>query len=120
MRAGELSLRIVRSVVPSNYAGQLPLGEALIDPQTGGGTLATVYIDRVEWMAKQTSTDPRALLGRAIAHELGHLLMPTSGHSTRGLMRAIWSGAELRRGRARDWAFEPREVAAIRARLTGR
>jgi hypothetical protein len=120
MRAGELSLRIVRSVVPSNYAGQLPLGDALIDPQSGAGTLATVYIDRVEWMARQTGTDSRALLGRAIAHELGHLLMPTSGHSTRGLMRAIWSGAELRRGRARDWAFEPREVAAIRARLTGR
>jgi hypothetical protein len=118
LRAGELSLRIVRSVVPSGYAGKLPLGDALIDPQSGAGTLATVYVDRVEWMAKLTGTDPRALLGRAIAHELGHLLMPTSGHSTRGLMRAIWSGAELRRGRARDWAFEPREVAAIRARLT--
>jgi hypothetical protein len=120
MRAGELSLRIVRSVVPSGYAGQLSLGDALIDPRSGAGTLATVYIDRVEWMAKQTGTDPRALLGRAIAHELGHLLLPTSGHSTRGLMRAIWSGAELRRGHARDWAFEPREVAAIRARLTRR
>lgn len=119
MRAGELSLRIVRSVVPSGYVGQLPLGDALIDPQSGAGTLATVYVDRVEWIAKQTGTDPRALLGRAIAHELGHLLMPASGHSTRGLMRAIWSGAELRSGRARDWVFEPREVAAIRARLTG-
>jgi hypothetical protein len=116
MRAGELSLRIVRSFVPSGYAGQLPLGDALIDPRSGAGTLATVYVDRVEWIAKQTGTDPRALLGRAIAHELGHLLMPASGHSTRGLMRAIWSGAELRSGRARDWAFEPREVAAIRAR----
>jgi hypothetical protein len=32
-------------------------------------------------------------------------------------MRATWSSAELRRTRARDWAFEPAEVAAIRARL---
>jgi hypothetical protein len=117
LRDGELSLRIVRSVVPPDYEGLLPLGDALIDQRKGAGTLATVYMDRVEWMARQTGTDRRVLLGRAIAHELGHLLMPTSGHSARGLMRATWSSAELRRTRARDWAFEPAEVAAIRARL---
>ena len=35
-------------------------------------------------------------LGRALAHELGHYVLQTKAHSTRGLMRASWpSGAFL-------------------------
>jgi hypothetical protein len=75
-----------------------------------------VYADRVDWMAKRTGVPPPELLGRAIAHELGHLLMATSAHATHGLMRPVWSQSEVRRRRTSDWSFEPREIAAIRAR----
>jgi len=116
LRPRELAVRIVRSGTVDEQSRQLPLGDALINTRTGGGVLATIYIDRVDWMAAQTGVDPRALLGRAIAHELGHLLMATSTHAANGLMRPIWLQSEIRRRHNNDWMFRPTEIAAIRAR----
>ena len=115
---GELALRIVRSGAVNEPSRELPLGDALIDTRTRGGVLATIYLDRVEWMAQQSGIDPRALLGRAIAHELGHLLMATSAHAGNGLMRPIWLQSEIRRRHNTDWTFRPTEIDAIRTRLS--
>jgi len=112
----ELALRLVRSRTGSTTGGDLPLGDALIDTAAGSGVLATIYVDRVERMAAENRVNRDALLGRAIAHELGHLLMATSTHSVSGLMRSVWSQSEIRRGEKRDWTFAPRELAAIKAR----
>ena len=117
LAVGELALRIVSSgdVVGDDRMTR-PLGEALIDKRARAGVLATVYVDRVDWMAAQTGADRHELLGRAIAHELGHLLMATSAHAATGLMRPVWSLSEVRRQQTRDWSFAPKEIAAIRAR----
>jgi hypothetical protein len=114
---GELALRIVRLPAPRDHQGELPLGDALIERDTRAGVLATVYFDRVLWMANHTGGNARALLGRAIAHELGHLLLASNTHSPLGLMRATWSGEELRQSRSTDWIFGVEEITAIRARL---
>jgi hypothetical protein len=114
MRPGELAVRILRSRTTDDSKTP-PLGDALIDG-SGAGVLATIYFDRVEMVAAQTGVDVRTLLGRAIAHELGHLLMATSTHGTYGLMRPLWSQSEIRRHRTHDWLFSPVEIAAIRAR----
>ena len=116
MAPGELAIRIVRSLVPPPRRGTLPLGDAMLDRHTGTGVLATIYVDRVEWLAREAGTDSRALLGRAIAHELGHLLLATTAHGPVGLMRAFWSQDEVRRGLAHDWAFAPAELSAMRVR----
>jgi hypothetical protein len=34
-------------------------------------------------------------LGRALSHELGHYLLQSKGHTTRGLMRATWPSDEF-------------------------
>jgi hypothetical protein len=121
LAAGELALRITSSgAVFDNDSTSMPLGEALIDTRARAGVFATVYVDRVNWMAAQTGVDPQELLGRAIAHELGHLLMATITHATKGLMRPVWSPSEVRRQQTSDWSFEPREIAAIRARTRAR
>ncbi len=120
MAPGELAIRIVRSPGPHRYQGPLPLGDAMVDGGSGSGVLATIYIDRVEWLAQETGTDSRALLGRAIAHELGHLLLASTTHGPVGLMRAFWSSEEVRRGEPRDWNFAPGELAAIRRRAQAR
>ena len=120
MASGELAIRIVRSAGPPRYHGAMPLGDAMLDTRSGHGVLATIYIDRVEWLAHEAGADSRALLGRAIAHELGHLLLATTTHGPVGLMRAFWSQAEVRRGQPRDWAFAPTELAAIRRRAEAR
>jgi hypothetical protein len=113
--AGELVLRIVRSTV-EHEGGSLPLGDALVDTASGEAILATVYLDRVVRVAKAARMDMRVLLGYAIAHELGHLLLASSTHNSRGLMRPIWRDHELRSARSVDWTFTNQEVVTIRAR----
>jgi hypothetical protein len=117
---GELAIRIVRSPGPRRYHRLLPLGDAMLDTRSGSGVLATIYIDRVEWLAHEAGAESRVLLGRAIAHELGHLLLATTTHGPVGLMRALWSQEEVRLGRPRDWSFAPTELAAMRRRAEAR
>jgi hypothetical protein len=117
---GELAIRIVRLPVPPSYSGSLPLGDAMVDTHARTGVLATIYIDRIEWLAHEAGADSRGLLGNAIAHELGHLLMATTTHGPVGLMRSHWSQEEVRRAQPRDWSFAPTELAAMRRRVEAR
>ena len=49
---------------------------------------AYVYVDRVRQLSSQRQAQVQLLLGRAIAHEVGHLVLPKDGHSTSGIMTA--------------------------------
>ncbi|HLG57828.1 MAG TPA: hypothetical protein VI485_20960 [Vicinamibacterales bacterium] len=84
-----------------------PLGFAVIDPHTHIGTMATIFRDQVWAVARRTGVDSSELLGRALAHEIGHLLLRAPGHSRTGLMRAVWTDAELMLNRSEDWVFAP-------------
>ena len=64
--------------------------------------------------------DDGELLGRAMAHEIGHMLIGTSAHARFGLMRAVWASGELRRGMPLDWVFSAKEGAELRRRLDAR
>jgi hypothetical protein len=110
---GELIVRLVRSTAQSP-SGDDELGTALVDPTTGTGVLATVFIDRVERLARSTEGDLGMLLGRAMAHEIGHLLMGRASHAVRGLMRPRWTRAEIVRNARADWRFAPLDLRAIR------
>jgi predicted Zn-dependent protease len=67
--------------------------------------MATVFHDQVEAVARRTGVARSELLGRALAHEIGHLLLGVRGHSRTGLMRAVWTDDELTRDRPEDWMF---------------
>ena len=108
-----LVLRLVNGPAAAS-GGRVPLGDAYIDRSTGSGVLGTVYVDRVERLAALAHAPAREVLGRAIAHELGHLLMGTTTHSPRGLMRPVWTPAELRRQTASDWRFQGADIDAMR------
>ena len=127
-RPGELVLRVVHAGNPKGPAtaasaalrspvSHLPLGDAFVDLGSQSGVLATVYLDRISVLAGPARVDITTLLGHAIAHEIGHLLLGTNAHSTTGLMRAVWSREEVRRRRAADWTFTERDATAMRARL---
>lgn len=85
-----------------------------------GPYLATVYADLVTGVARGAGIDARELLGRAIAHEIGHLLLGTNQHASAGLMRAVWSRVELRRDKATDWHFLDSEAGSMRAAIAVR
>jgi len=113
----ELIVRIVAA--PQGIVAE-SLGCALIDLQHRAGTLATVYPDRINAVASRTGVDAGTLLGRAVAHEIGHLLLGTARHSAGGLMRALWSDQELQRGLTADWTFAPEDAARIGRGLAAR
>jgi hypothetical protein len=93
------------------------LGHSWINPEARTGVLATVFIDRTRRLAGTLRIDHRVLLGRTIAHELGHLLLATTAHGAGGLMRESWSFEELSGTRRDHWVFDPLDAAAIRERL---
>ena len=86
---------------------RIPLGVAVIDPATRTGVMATIYMDRVLALGKQTSMAADTILGRTIAHEIGHLLFGRTGHDPAGLMREAWTDAELSANRKEDWLVTP-------------
>ncbi|MGE0816993.1 MAG: hypothetical protein AB7O93_26895 [Vicinamibacterales bacterium] len=83
-------------------------------------TLATVYADRVARVARDAGVDYRMVLGRAVAHELGHLLLNHTGHADHGVMKGTWSRDQLRRTQQAAWTFVERDAAAMRAALAAR
>jgi hypothetical protein len=113
LAANEIAVRIVGGETERSYRGELPLGYSLVDTGTHAGTLATIYIDRVAWLAGEAGVNAAVLLGRAIAHEIGHLLLGSNGHSESGLMRRVWSCESLKRDRPRDWVFAPGDIKAM-------
>jgi hypothetical protein len=116
----ELVVRLATAPPPANPLHLIPLGYSLVDPGTQSGALATIYLDRVKWLAGASTADVATLLGRAIAHELGHLLLGTPQHGRFGLMRAVWSSQTLRNSRPAEWRFSAREAKQMRAAVTAR
>jgi hypothetical protein len=114
---GELVVRIVAA--PARAVPRL-LGYSLIDVEWKGGSLATILADRIEDLAGHARADSGLLMGRAIAHELGHLLLGTNAHPGGGLMRANWTAAEIEADRRGDWMLSRDEAARIREGLAAR
>ena len=96
------------------------LGFSLIDVQAGAGTVATVYTDRVAMLARKAGVERLDVLAWAMAHEIGHLLLGTSRHAARGLMRERWTRAEMRRQLRQDWSFSVDEGQKMRRTLRSR
>ena len=117
-----LMLRLVDRT-PANAADAervVVLGESMVDREERGGVLMTVDLFRVRTIADRAATGVPVLLGRAIAHEIGHLLLGSADHPRLGLMRALWSHDELRGLKPANWGFSSREAAQMRQTVRGR
>ena len=111
----DLMLRIIDQ--PHGDRGRrrsMALATSMLDREQHGGALMTVDLFPIRTLAAQTATDFPTLLGRAIAHEIGHLLLGTSEHPREGLMRARWLQDELRGLKPAHWGFSRREAAQMR------
>jgi len=111
---------IVRISKTGEQGSRDRLGSSMVDVERQAGTLATVYLDRVAWLASEARIDSGRLLGRAIAHEIGHLLLGTASHACEGLMRARWLTTELQRDWPPDWMLSALEGERMRSRLFAR
>lgn len=113
---GELVVRLVAA--PGADAHGEVLGDALLDTTTGRGTLSTIYVNRVVDLARAAGTPASDLLGRVVAHEVGHLLLGTHEHSDSGLMRARWPRQVVADRHDRNWTFSDAQIQAMRVRLS--
>jgi hypothetical protein len=57
------------------------------------------------------------ILGHAIAHELGHVLIPGSVHSRDGIMRAVWGFRQFQEAQAGSLLFHPAHAEQLRKEL---
>jgi hypothetical protein len=85
----------------------------------GEGRLVYVVYDRVELLTGGNGLRRARMLAIAMAHEIGHLLLPERGHSATGLMRAYWTHADLRIARHELMFFTPSQSEQIRNRISG-
>ncbi|HUR33195.1 MAG TPA: hypothetical protein VM032_05325 [Vicinamibacterales bacterium] len=114
LAANEAVLRLIQASTTMS-AEPTALGFTLLDSRGRQAVLSTVFMDRVDDVARRAKIETTLLTGRAMAHELGHLLLGTPGHGDAGLMRAFWSDDALRSQSDADWHLLPAEMDAIRA-----
>jgi len=102
------AVRII-SEIPPNLA-KTSLGVALSD----SGIYATVFYPRVNEYAQERIASNSQILGHAIAHELGHLLLGPGPHARFGIMRGEWTGEDLQSITMGTFLFSNRQSTLIR------
>ena len=115
----EVVVRIVAKPAGSATVADVLGFSNVAGPETAT-SLATVLADRVELAAVRTQSESGKLLGRVIAHEVGHLLLATNWHANAGLMRAAWRDDEISRDRPADWVFSGAEARQLRLAVATR
>lgn len=96
------------------------LGSAIEGNGDNFGFIASVFYDIAKDRAAEHQVDFGELLGDAVAHELGHLLLGTNSHSGRSLMSAFWSGDQFRLAAQGGLEFSSAEVKRIEASMNAR
>lgn len=113
------------NILPAHMASRLnlpsgTLGYSILPPLGEPAYLADVFYSRALQMAQQGPADLDQLLGYAIAHEVGHLLLHSTTHSHSGIMRANW-GPEEWKGISQGYLrFGADESARMRAEVAAR
>jgi len=97
-----------------------PLGFAQRCPDDQRACVANVFYSRVEELASQRGARATRVLGHAIAHEVGHLLLGPNAHAARGLMRGLWSPDDLRFMNWSYLAFTPQQSTQLRVSVVRR
>jgi hypothetical protein len=118
----------VRLAVHAQRRSTTPLGAIVFSPAGEPGDVISIfYEDVVRFSTRSGGLGspepewPRALreqvigrvLGRVIAHEIGHFLLRWPAHSATGLMRAVQSTAALARAPTSDFLLSAEAVARL-------
>jgi hypothetical protein len=112
---GDIRLRIL-SVPAPNSLPDTVFGFAIAP------TLATVYSESAFRFSKddEGEYEAPAILGCAIAHEIGHLLLGSNKHSVSGVMCARWERKHVRQAQMGAMVFSPDQARLMQAEMRRR
>lgn len=102
----------------SPWVSRSALGFSVMGGRGENSAISYVSPDRVKVLSGATNSSEGEVLGLAIAHEIGHLLLERDGHTLRGLMRASWGTKDLQEAAA--LGFTPRQAKLLRTALAER
>ena len=108
LHRSEVVVRVIDAPVFNAALSPDAYGVTYIVKETDRGWLATVFANRTRAAAERGGVNAGTLLGRVIAHEVGHLLLGVNYHSGAGVMRAGWPDGSLNHD-ADDWRFSMAE-----------
>jgi hypothetical protein len=94
-----------------------------VAPSPGDGTRGTtayVFIDRVTAFAETNRLVVSCVLACALAHEIGHLLLPANAHASDGIMRGSWHPALFPPRAPGVPGFPPEQARLLRLRARSR
>ena len=91
------------------------MGMALASDSMGG--VLFLFYDQIVRVARQYRQPLADILAVAIAHEIGHVLLPPPAHSPTGIMRAEWEGDDIRHAVPGTLEFTPAQTETIRRRV---
>jgi len=114
-----------------SHDSRLPLGWITFDDGTPAQDIYLSYRNAVAFMANSpgvaglvTQMPPMEIeiklaraMGRALAHELGHYLLASKAHTSRGLMQASHTASEFFEFSRRGFSIDAAQRQAIDARL---
>ena len=112
LKPSEVVVRVINAPSFSTNLHPEAYGVAYVVHETSRGWLATVFSDRIDQAATRVGVEPGVLLGRVMAHEIGHLLLGPGYHGDAGVMRAEWPDALLTHA-GEEWRFSTREAGRM-------
>ena len=113
----ELIFRILPRTSTSRTAHLFGLAFATAD---GFGQYATIFYSEVRARAKGEEAFEGRILGYAIAHEVGHLLLKNQRHASVGIMTSGWTAKDLRLTVKQFFLFTRSEAEQLRTNLKAR
>jgi hypothetical protein len=122
------------NIVPRVMADRLGLPNKVMGLAPGtepDRQVVFVFYDRVEVLAQSQAravfegsihspATTAQILGHAVAHEIGHLLLNLESHSATGIMRGDWDLNDLRGVASGFLLFTPQQTEVIRAEVVRR
>jgi hypothetical protein len=112
-------------LISDEKARLLPLAEnnfGIALPGKAGalGSLACVFVERIQRHARRIKVSEAVLLGHMMAHELGHLLLGESSHAVNGIMTARFKVRHLQAAGQGGLRFFDAQAKAIRVQISRR
>jgi hypothetical protein len=114
-RADGRTPRGYRAVASITFTGATPGDIIYASLETASHLVEAARLDQFPSAVQERLT--AQVLGRAIAHELGHYLLRSTSHSRTGLMRASFGTSDLVAPDRNAFRLEPPQMAALTGRV---